>query len=85
MIFTPMKTKKAVKKCSISKSVDNVRSLLGLAIYYRAFVKYLASLASPLTCLLKKDVPLCWHEAQQQSINILKRAVTETPILFPFL
>ena len=28
-----------------------------------------------------KDAPFCWHKAQQQSFNILKRTVTEVPVL----
>ena len=48
------------------------------------FVKNFATLDSPLTCLLKKKVPFCRHETQQQSFNILKWAVTEVPVLsFP--
>ena len=59
----------------------NVRSFLSLAGYHRDFVKNSASLASLVTCLLKKYVPFCCHEAQQQSLNILKRAVTEAPVI----
>ncbi len=43
----------AVKNFPTPKSVENVRSCLGLAGYYRAFVKNFASIASPLACLLK--------------------------------
>ncbi len=39
------------------KSTDNVRSFLGVAGYYRPFIKDFASRTSPLTHLLKKDVP----------------------------
>ncbi len=55
----------AVKNFPTPKSVENVRSFLGLAGFYRAFVKHLASIASPLTHLLKKDVPFLWNDAQQ--------------------
>ena len=74
----------AVKNFPTPKSVENVRSFLGLAGYYRAFVKNFASIASPLTRLLKKDVPFLWNDAQQQSFTTLKEALTHAPILaFP--
>ncbi len=73
-----------MKNFPTPKSVENVRSFLGLAVYYRAFVKIFASIASPLTRLLKKDVPFPWNEAQQQSFNTLKDVLTRAPILaFP--
>ncbi len=59
-------------------------SFLGLAGYYRAFVCNFVSIASPLTCLLKKDVPFIWHDAQCQAFESLKHALTHTPVLaFP--
>ncbi len=64
--------------------MENVRSFLGLAGYYRAFVKNFASIASPLTRLLKKDVPFLWNDAQQNSFVTLKEAFTNVPVLaFP--
>ncbi len=56
----------ALQKFPAPKSVENVRSFLGLAGYYRAFDKNFASIASPLTPLFKKDVPFLWNDAQQQ-------------------
>ncbi len=74
----------AVQKFPTPKSVENVRSFLGFAGYYRAFMKNFASIASPLTRLLKKDVPFLWNDAQQHSFTSLKNALTHAPILaFP--
>ncbi len=71
----------AVKNLLTPKSVENVRSFLG---YHRAYVKNFASIASPLTRLLKKDVPLQWNDAQQHSFTTLKDALIHAPILvFP--
>ncbi len=71
----------AVQKFPTPKSVENVR---GLAGYYRAFVKNFASIASPLTRLLKKDVLFLWNDAQQHSFTTLKDAHTHAPIVaFP--
>ncbi len=61
-----------------------MRSFLGLAGYYWAFVKNFVSIASPLMHLLKKDVLLLWNDAQQHSFTTLKDALTHAPILaFP--
>ncbi len=73
----------AVQKFPTPKSVESVRSL-GLAGYYRAFVKNFVSIAFPLTHLLKKDVPFLWNGAQQHSFTTLKDAFTHSPVLaFP--
>ncbi len=71
----------AMKNFPTPKSVENVRSFLGLAVYYRGFVKKFASIASPLTRLLKKDEPFIWNGAQQQSFNDLIDVLIRAPIL----
>ncbi len=40
-----------------------------------------AAIASPLTCLLKKDVPFIWKDAQCHAFESLKHALIHTPIL----
>ncbi len=46
-------------------------------------MKNFASIAS-LMCLLKKDVPFLWNNAQQHSFTTLKDALTHAPIFaFP--
>ncbi len=71
----------AVQKFLSPKSVENVHSILGLTGYYKGFVKNFASIASPLTHLLKKDVPFLWKNAQQHSFTTLKGTLTHAPIL----
>ncbi len=61
-----------------------MHSFLGLTVYYHAFVRHFASIASPLLNLLKKDVLFCWHDVQQQSFDAVKHALTQAPVLaFP--
>ncbi|KAL4340044.1 hypothetical protein GQ457_08G026860 [Hibiscus cannabinus] len=63
------------------KNVGEVQSFLGLARYYRIFVKGFFAIALPLTKLLRKDQPFEWSEDRQRSFNQLKQALTHAPVL----
>ncbi len=73
----------AVTHFPTPSTVYHVRSFLGLAGYYRAFVRNFASIAFSLTCLPKKDTQFIWHDAQIQAFETLKHAFTQAPVL-PF-
>jgi len=64
-------------------SNKQLRSFLGLAGYYRAFVPNFAAIAVPLTDLTKKGTPdkLVWTEVQEQAFQILKKHVCSQPVL----
>ena len=62
-------------------SVTEIRSFLGLAGYYRKFVKGFSKIAAPLTRLTRKEEPFFWSEAYQQSFDELKRRLTSAPVL----
>jgi hypothetical protein len=74
----------AVKDWPTPKDVSEVRSFLGLAGYYRCFVRRFAHIAAPLTNLLKKGAPFEWKLEQQRSFSSLKEALTIAPILQPY-
>ncbi len=63
------------------RPADYVRSSLGLAGHYRPFVSNFASIASPLTRLLK-DTPFIWHDAQTQAFEALKHVLTQARFSF---
>ena len=63
------------------RNVTEVRSFLGLAGYYRRFVKGFSMTAAPMTRLLQKNVKYEWSEKCQRSFNKLKAFLTEAPVL----
>ena len=63
------------------RSVTEVRSFLGLAGYYRRFVKGFSVIASPLTKLLRNGVMFEWSDKCQNSFEQLKEMLVEAPIL----
>ena len=62
-------------------NVTKIRSFLGLAGYYRKFVKGFSKLAAPLTKLTRKEEKFVWSEACQQSFGELKWKLTLAPVL----
>ena len=71
----------AVSKWEQPTSVFEIRSFLGLAGYYRRFVKDFARLAAPLTRLTRKGVKFDWDEACERSFAELKTRLTTAPVL----
>ncbi|WMV59476.1 hypothetical protein MTR67_052861 [Solanum verrucosum] len=72
---------KAVKNLVRLNSVTEVRSFVGLASYYRRFVKNFASIATRLTNLTKKEIPFEWTEKYEERFQKLKTLLTTAPIL----
>eukprot|EP00253_Pinus_taeda_P031587 PITA_31587 len=70
-----------IKKVPPPQKVRDVRSFLGLARYYRRFIKDFSKLASPLFGLLAKDVEFKWTNDCQKSLNELKDKLVSAPIL----
>ena len=80
---------RAVEEYPVPKTVTEVRAFLGLAGYYRKFVKNFSRLARPLHALYsvpggtKKnaDVRPHWSDECQTAFESLKAALTTTPVL----
>ena len=66
----------AVKNWERPTNVSEVRSFVGLASYYRRFVKGFSSIASQLTSLIKQNVPFVWLDECEESFQKLKTLLT---------
>ena len=62
-------------------SVTEIRSFLGLAGYYRRFIKGFSQLALPLTKLTRKDTPFIWTPECEENFQALKHKLTTAPVL----
>ncbi|XP_075103567.1 uncharacterized protein LOC142178135 [Nicotiana tabacum] len=62
-------------------SPTEIRSILGLAGYYRRFVQDFSIIAAPLTKLTPKNAMFQWMEECEQSFQKLKTCLTTAPIL----
>ena len=72
---------RAIKDWPRPRSATEVRSFLGLAGYYRNFVKGFGSLAQPMTRLTGKDVKFTWSEECEGCFSALKDMLTSAPVL----
>ncbi|KAA0032780.1 pol protein [Cucumis melo var. makuwa] len=62
-------------------TVNEVRSFLGLAGYYRRFVENFSRIATPLTQLTRKGAPFVWSKACEDSFQNLKQKLVTAPVL----
>ena len=62
------------------RTATEVRSFLGLAGYYRRYVKNFAAIAAPLHALTRKDAVFHWSEECQAAFDRLKTLLTTSPI-----
>ena len=72
---------KAIHEWPTPTTMTQVRSFLGLAGFYRRFVRDFSTIAHPLTELTKKNVAFHWGEAQEEAFQGLKDKLTHAPLL----
>nr|GFA80822.1 putative reverse transcriptase domain-containing protein [Tanacetum cinerariifolium] len=71
----------AITKWPISKTVNKVRSFLGLGGYYKRSVEGFSRLALPLIKLMRKGEKFVWNEEREKSFKELKKRLVSAPIL----
>ena len=65
----------------VSACAKEVRQFLGMATYYRRFIKFFAKIAKPLSTLTSKCATFSWNEKCQESFETLKNALTGPEIM----
>jgi len=65
----------------VPKNMKEVQKFLGLANYYRRFVKDFAKIAKPLHETTRKGKKWEWGEKQQRAFEELKKRFTTEPVL----
>jgi hypothetical protein len=74
----------AIKEWATPKSAFDIQVFLGLANFYRRFVKNYSKIATPMTALLKKNTKFIWSAEADAAFNDLKTRLMTGPILRHF-
>lgn len=70
-----------IKNYPHPKNQKDVRSFLDFVQYYRRLIKDFSKIASPISNLLKKNVPFEWTDRCQVVLDELRNILTSPPIL----
>lgn len=79
-VSTDPKKIKAVQSWPLPTFIKLLRGFMGLAGYYRRFIKGYGIISKPLTDLLKKD-GFIWSDRANEAFETLKTALTIAPAL----
>ncbi|WVZ52383.1 hypothetical protein U9M48_003449 [Paspalum notatum var. saurae] len=63
------------------ETVTEIRSFLGLAGYYRRFIKDFSKTTKPMTSLTKKNAKYVWSPNCEEAFQTLKKLLTSAPVL----
>lgn len=72
---------KAIEEWPVPVNREEVRSFVGLASYYRKFVKGFAEIAKPLHQLTGKNIKFAWTSEAEMAFQELKSRLMAAPIL----
>ncbi|GJY84688.1 putative reverse transcriptase domain-containing protein [Tanacetum coccineum] len=71
----------SIKDWASPKTPTEIRQFLGLAGYYRQFIKGFSKIARPMTKLTQKNMKFDWGEKAEATFQLLKQKLCSAPIL----
>ncbi|GJT12596.1 putative reverse transcriptase domain-containing protein [Tanacetum coccineum] len=71
----------SIKVWESPKTPTEICQFLGLAGYYRRFIKGFSKIAKPMTKLTQKSVKFNWGEKEETTFQTLKQKLCSAPIL----
>ena len=71
----------AVQQIPVPTCVRDIRSFLGLASYYKRFIRNFAAIAKPLREATCKNVKFQWTPEMQATFELLKKKLMTVPVL----
>ncbi|WVZ97659.1 hypothetical protein U9M48_043174 [Paspalum notatum var. saurae] len=63
------------------QTMTKIRSFLGLAGYYRRFIKDFSRISKPMTALTQKNAKFAWSPKCEEAFGTLKKLLTSAPVL----
>ena len=73
---------KAILDWPTPRNTFEVRSFYGLPSFYRKFIRNFSGICASIVETLKKEnQPFYWTKVSEKSFNLLKKMVTEKPVL----
>jgi hypothetical protein len=71
-----------IKNAKVPKTVKQLRAFLGLASYYRKFIKNYAEITSPLHAAINTEKnKLIWNSECDERFNLIKDLLCKAPVL----
>ncbi|GKC39078.1 putative reverse transcriptase domain-containing protein [Tanacetum coccineum] len=71
----------SIKDWASPKTPTEIHQFLGLAGYYRRFIKGFSKIARPITKLTQKSIKFDWGEKAKAAFQLLKQKLCSAPIL----
>lgn len=71
----------AIKNGHIPRNVTELRSFLGMVMYYAKFIRNISTVLMPLYSLLRKDSNFIWTKECTEAFNKVKKLLTSSDIL----